>query len=116
MSKIQAVITAIGSYVPEYVMTNNEISAFVDTCDEWISKRIGIKERHILKPEEGKGITYLAEKAIADLRSKKDFDPLSVEVIVFATSTPDYLLPNSASLIAYRTGMTRAFGFDLGAA
>jgi 3-oxoacyl-[acyl-carrier-protein] synthase-3 len=97
-------------------MTNNEISAFVDTSDEWISKRIGIKERHILKPEEGKGITYLAEKAIADLRSKKDFDPLSVEVVVFATSTPDYMLPNSASLVAYRTGMTRAFGFDLSAA
>jgi 3-oxoacyl-[acyl-carrier-protein] synthase-3 len=116
MSKIHAVITGIGGYVPQYKMTNEEISTMVDTTDEWITKRIGIKERRILKPEEGQGITYLAEKAIENLKSKKDFDPLSVEAIVFATSTADYVLPNSASLIAYRTGMTNAFGFDLGAA
>ena len=116
MSKINAVITGIGSYVPKYVLTNEEISTFVDTNDEWITKRIGIKERRILKPEEGRGINYLAEKAIADLRSKNNFDPLEIEAIIFATSTPDYILPNSASLIAYQTGMTNAFGFDLGAA
>jgi len=116
MNKVNAVITGIGSYIPQYVLTNNEISKFVETSDEWISKRIGIKERRILKPEEGKGITYLAEKAILDLKSKKDFDPLEIEAIIFATSTPDYILPNSASLIAYRMGMTNAFGFDLGAA
>jgi 3-oxoacyl-[acyl-carrier-protein] synthase-3 len=116
MSKINAVITGIGSYTPQYVLTNEEISSLVDTSDEWISKRIGIKERRILKPEEGKGITYLAEKAVEDLRRKKDFDPLSIDVIVFATTTPDYMLPNSASLLAFRTGMTNAFGFDISAA
>ena len=116
MNKIKAVITGIGSYTPKYVLTNEEISTLVETSDEWISKRIGISERRILKPEEGKGITYLAEKALEDLKSKKDFDPLSVEAIVFATSTPDYILPNSASIFAHKTGMTNAFGFDLSAA
>jgi len=116
MKKINAVITGIGSYIPQYVLTNEEISSLVDTSDEWIEKRIGIKERRILKPEEGQGITYLAEKAINDLRSKRDFDPLEIEAVIFATTTPDYMLPNSASLIAYRMGMTKAFGFDLSAA
>jgi 3-oxoacyl-[acyl-carrier-protein] synthase-3 len=116
MSRIHAVITGIGGYVPEYRLTNQEISTFVETSDEWIEKRIGIKERRILKPEEGKGITYLAEKAIGNLKKKKDFDPLTIEAVIFATSTPDYVLPNAASLIAYRTGMNNAFGFDLSAA
>jgi len=78
------------------------------------TKRIGIKERRILKPEEGKGVTYLAQKAIENLRSKNDFNPLEIDAVVFATTTPDYILPNSASLIAYRTGMANAFCFDLG--
>ncbi|MDL2223168.1 ketoacyl-ACP synthase III [Bacteroidales bacterium OttesenSCG-928-M11] len=116
MDKIHAVITGIGSYVPKYVMTNEEISQHVDTSDEWIKKRIGIEERHILKPEEGKGITYLAEQAVADMRTRRDFDPLSVEAVVFSTTTPDYFIPNSASLLAYKLGMTNAFGFDLNAA
>jgi 3-oxoacyl-[acyl-carrier-protein] synthase-3 len=116
MNKIHAVITGIGGYIPEYKLTNEEISTYADTSDEWITQRIGIKERRILKPEEGVGITYLAQKAIEDMQRKKPFDPLEVEAIIFATSTPDYILPNSASLIAYRTGMTNAFGFDLGAA
>ena len=116
MEKINAVITGIGSYTPQYILTNDEISTFVETSDEWISKRIGISERRILKSEEGKGVTYLAEKALDDLKSKNDFDPLSIEAIIFATSTPDYMLPNSASLLAHKTGMKNAFGFDLGAA
>ena len=116
MGKINAVITGIGSYTPQYVLTNEEISTLVETSDEWISKRIGITERRILKPEEGKGITYLAGKALEDLKSKKDFNPLEIDAIIFATSTPDYLLPNSASLFAFKTGMTNAFGFDLSAA
>jgi len=116
MNKINAVIKGIGSYTPQYVLTNEEVSNFVDTSDEWITKRIGIKERRILKPEEGKGVTYLAAKAIDDLKSKVDFNPLEIEAIIFATSTPDYFLPNSASLLAYRMGMTNAFGFDLSAA
>jgi 3-oxoacyl-[acyl-carrier-protein] synthase-3 len=116
MSKIHAVITGIGAYVPEYRLTNEELSTMVETSDEWIIKRIGIKERRILKSEEGQGITYLAQKAIERLKSKNDFNPLEIEAIVFATTTPDYILPNSASLIAYRMGMTNAFGFDVSAA
>ena len=116
MNKIHAVITAIGGAVPNYVLTNEEISTYVDTSDEWITKRIGIKERRILKPEEGVGVSYLAEKAIDDLKSRHKFDPLSIEAVVFATTTPDYPLPNTAALVAYRTGMTNAFGFDMSAA
>jgi len=116
MNKIQAVITAVGGAIPDYVLTNEEISSYVDTSDEWITKRIGIKERRILKPEEGAGVSYLAEKAIADLKSRHEFDPLSIEAVVFATTTPDYMLPNTAALVSYRMGMDNAFGFDVSAA
>ncbi|MDR0427414.1 MAG: ketoacyl-ACP synthase III [Dysgonamonadaceae bacterium] len=116
MSKIHAVITGIGGYVPNYVMTNEEISTMVDTNDEWITKRIGIKERRILKSEEGRGITYLAEKALGNLKLKHEFNPLEIEAVIFATTTPDYILPNAASLIAQKAGMTKAFGLDVSAA
>lgn len=116
MSKIHAVIKGIGGYVPNYRLTNDEISATVDTSDEWILKRIGIKERRILKPEEGSGVSYLAIKAIEDLKKKHDFDPLEIEAVIFGTSTPDYILPNAAALTAAKTGMTNAFCFDIEAA
>jgi 3-oxoacyl-[acyl-carrier-protein] synthase-3 len=113
---IHAVITAIGGYVPNYRLTNEELSALVETNDEWITKRIGIKERRILKPDEGKGVSYLAVKAIEDLKSKHDFNPLEIEAVIFATTTPDYPLPSSAAITASRTGMTNAFCFDMEAA
>ena len=116
MNKIHAVITGIGAYVPQYKLTNEEISTLVDTSDEWIIKRIGIKERHILKPEEGSGLSYLAIKAIEDLKSKKDFNPQEIEAVICATTTPDYLIPNTAAITAHKTGMTNAFCFDLNAA
>ena len=116
MTKVHSVITGVGGYIPQYVLTNEEISQRVDTSDEWITKRIGIKERRILKPEEGKGIGYLAIKAIEDMMSRKPFNPLSVEAVIFATSSPDYMLPNTASLVAQKLGMTNAFGFDMEAA
>jgi 3-oxoacyl-[acyl-carrier-protein] synthase-3 len=116
MNKIRAVITAVGGYVPEYRLTNEEVATMVNTSDEWITKRIGIKERRILKSEEGKGITYLAMKAIDDLKSRCSFDPLKIDAVFFATATPDYLFPNSASLVAHKTGMINAFGFDMEAA
>jgi len=116
MSKIQAVITGVSGYVPKYVMTNEEISTLVDTSDEWIMSRIGIKERRILKPEEGAGVTYMAIQAVEDLKKKTNFNPLEVEAVIFATSTPDYIMPNAAALTAYHTGMTNAFCFDLSAA
>ena len=116
MNKIHAAITGVGAYVPEYVLTNEEISRNVDTTDEWIIKRIGIKERRILKPEEATGISYLAIKAIEDLKTRHAFNPLEIEAVVFATTTPDYILPNSGALTAFKTGMTNAFCFDLSAA
>ncbi|GHT40306.1 3-oxoacyl-[acyl-carrier-protein] synthase 3 protein 1 [Bacteroidia bacterium] len=116
MNKIHAVITAVGGYVPNYRLTNEELSTLVETSDEWITKRIGIKERRILKPDEGKGVSYLAVKAIENLKSKHKFDPLEVDAVVFATTTPDYPLPSSAALTAAKTGMTNAFCFDLEAA
>ncbi len=116
MGKIHAVITGISGYVPNYVMTNEEISRMVDTTDEWIMTRIGIKERRILKKEEGSGVGHMAAKAVEDLIQKTNLDPKEVEAVVFATSTPDYIMPNAAALTAYRTGMTNAFCFDLSAA
>jgi 3-oxoacyl-[acyl-carrier-protein] synthase-3 len=116
LNKIYAVITGIGSYVPNYRLTNDELSTMVETSDEWITKRIGVRERRILKSEEGRGVSFLAVKAIEDLKSRHDFDPLTVEAVIFATSTPDYMLPSSATLTAAQTGMTRAFGFDMEAA
>jgi 3-oxoacyl-(acyl-carrier-protein) synthase III len=116
MGKVNAVIKGISGCVPNYIMTNEEISTMVDTSDEWIMSRIGIKERRILKKEEGTGISYLSAKIVSDLLQKTGTDPLEVEAVIFATSTPDYILPNAACLTAYKTGMTNAFGFDLGAA
>jgi 3-oxoacyl-[acyl-carrier-protein] synthase-3 len=116
MNKIHAVITGVGGYVPNYRLNNSELSTIVETSDEWITKRIGIKERRILKPEEGAGVSYLAAKSIENLKSKHDFNPLEIEAVIFATSTPDYPLPNSAALTASKTGITNAFCFDIEAA
>jgi len=116
MGRIHAVITAVGGYVPNYRLTNQELSAIVNTSDEWITQRIGIKERRILKPEEGKGVSYMAVKAIENMQNKHRFDPLEIEAVIFATSTPDYPLPNTASIVAAQMGMKRAFCFDMQAA
>ena len=116
MSKINAVITGVGGYVPNYVLTNEEISQMVDTNNEWIMSRIGIKERRILKKEEGEGISYMAMKAVQELLRKTNTDPLEISVVVFATTTPDYMLPNTGTLLATRLGMKNAFGFDVSAA
>ena len=116
MNKINAVITGISGYVPNYVLTNDEISQIVDTNDEWIMSRIGIKERRILKKEEGEGVSYMAAKAVRELLKKTNTDPLEISVVVFATTTPDYMLPNTGTLLATQLGMFNAFGFDMTAA
>ncbi len=116
MNKINAVITGVGGYVPNYVFTNEEISQIVDTSDEWIMSRIGIKERRILKKEEGVGLSYMATKAVQVLIEKTGLSPLDVTAVVCATTTPDYLMPNTASLVATNLGMNNAFGFDMSAA
>jgi len=115
MSKIRAAITAVGGYVPEYVLTNAELETMVDTNDEWIVTRTGVKERRILKGEQ-KGVSVLAVKAAQELLAKSNTDPKEIDLIVFATVTPDMMFPATANILASEIGATNAFGFDLSAA
>ena len=115
MEKINAVITGIGGYVPEYVLNNEELSRMVDTNDEWIMTRIGVKERRILN-EEGLGTSYMARKAVKQLLQRTNTDPDSVDAVIVATSTPDYAFPSVASIVIGRCGMKNAFAMDMAAA
>lgn len=115
MSKIQAVITGIGGYVPEYKLTNEELSNMMDTSDEWITTRVGIKERRILK-DSSKGASYLGIQAVKDLFSKRNVKPEEIEMVICTTSTPDRIFPSTASIIAAGTGMTNAYAYDIQAA
>ncbi len=112
MNELNAVITGISAYVPDYILTNDEISKLVDTSDEWITTRVGIKERRILKGE-GKGVSYMGNKAVADLLHKTKTKPEEVDVVIFATTTPDHLFPSSASMVAESNGIKNAFCFDM---
>ena len=113
--KKTAAITGVGAYLPDYILDNIELSHMVDTSDEWIMSRIGIKTRHILKGE-GLGTSYMTERAVKDLLEKTTTDPLDIEMVVCATVTPDMFFPSTANLTCYKTGMKNAFGFDLSAA
>ncbi len=115
MSKISAAITAVGAYVPDYVLTNQILETMVDTNDEWITTRTGIKERRILK-EDGKGTSYLAIKAAKDLISKKGINPKDIELVIVATATPDMKAASTAAFTASEIGATNAFSFDMDAA
>jgi 3-oxoacyl-[acyl-carrier-protein] synthase-3 len=115
MERINAVITGVGGYVPEYVLTNEEISRMVDTTDEWIMSRVGIRERRILN-EEGLGTSYMARKAAKQLMQRTDSAPDEVDLVIVATSTPDYPFPSTASILCEKLGLKRAFAFDLQAA
>jgi len=115
MSKITAAITAVGSYVPDYVLTNQILETMVDTNDEWITTRTGIKERRILK-EPGKGTSFLAIKAAQDLLSKSGADPKDIDLVLVATATPDMKAAATAPYTATEIGATNAFAFDLEAA
>jgi 3-oxoacyl-[acyl-carrier-protein] synthase-3 len=115
MSKISAAITAVGAYVPEYVLTNQILETMVDTNDEWITTRTGIKERRILKGE-GKGTSFLAIKAAKNLIDKKGINPKDIELIIVATATPDMKAASTAAFTASGIGATNAFSFDLDAA
>ena len=115
MSKISAAITAVGAYVPEYILTNQILETMVETNDEWITTRTGIKERRILK-DEGKGTSYLAIKAAKNLIEKKGLDPKSIELIIVATATPDMKAASTAAFTASEIGATNAFSFDMDAA
>ena len=115
MEKINAVITGVGGYVPDYILTNDEISKMVDTNDEWIMTRIGVKERHILN-EEGLGSSYMARKAAKQLMKKTGANPDDIDLVVVATTTPDYHFPSTASILCDKLGLKNAFAFDLQAA
>ncbi|MDR3137503.1 MAG: ketoacyl-ACP synthase III [Tannerellaceae bacterium] len=115
MAPINAVITGIGGYVPDEVLTNQDLEQMVDTSDEWITTRVGVKERRILRGE-GKGLSFMAVRAVRQLLEKTRTDPSEVEIVVCATTTPDYAFPTTASIIAYETGCTKAFTFDMQAA
>ena len=115
MGKINAVITGVGGYVPDYVLTNEELSRKVDTNDEWIMTRVGIKERRILT-EEGLGTSYMARKAAKQLIQKTGVDPDSIDALIVATSTADYHYPSTASIVIGKLGLKNAFAFDFWAA
>lgn len=115
MSKITAAITAVGGYVPEYVLTNKILETMVDTNDEWITTRTGIKERRILK-EEGKGTSFLAIKAAQDLLQKSNTDPKDIDLVIMATATPDMPVAATGVYVATEIGAVNAFSFDLIAA
>ena len=115
MGKINAVITGIGGYVPEYVLNNEELSRMVDTSDEWIMTRVGIKERRILT-EEGLGTSYMARKAAKQLIQKTGVDPDTIDALIVTTTTPDYKFPSTASIVLGKLGLKNAFAFDFEAA
>ena len=115
MEKINAVITGVGGYVPDYVLTNDELSRMVDTNDEWIMTRIGVKERRILN-EEGLGTSYMARKAAKQLMQKTGSDPASIDCVIVATTTPDFHFPSTASILCDKLGLKNAYAFDLQAA
>ncbi|MFK8281951.1 beta-ketoacyl-ACP synthase III [Capnocytophaga cynodegmi] len=115
MTKITAAITGIGGYVPDYVLTNAMLETMVDTNDEWIYTRTGIKERRILK-EEAQGTSYLAIKAAQDLINKKGLDPKEIDLVILATATPDMPVALTGPYVASEIGATNAFSFDLQAA
>ena len=115
MEKISAAITGVGGYIPEYILTNDELSTMVDTTDEWIMTRIGIKTRHILKGE-GKGTSDMGAAAVNQLLEKTNTKPEEVDLIICATVTHDMMFPATANIIADKCGIKNAFGFDVNAA
>ena len=115
MEKITAAITGVGGYLPEYLLTNDELSTMVDTTDEWIMTRIGIKTRRILKGE-GKGTSDMGAAAINELFAKTGTRPDEVDLIICCTVTHDMMFPATANIIADKVGIKNAFGFDINAA
>ncbi len=115
MSKIHAAITAVNGYVPDYVLTNAELETMVETSDDWISTRTGIKERRILKGD-GLGTSDMAVHAVNGLLEKRGIAATEIELIIFCTTTPDFPFPATANVLADKIGATNAWGYDLQAA
>lgn len=115
MAKITAAITAVGKYVPDYILTNKELETMVETNDEWITTRTGIKERRILKGE-GLGTSFMAIKAAQDLLQKRNVNPEEIDMVIVATATPDLPVASTAVYTASQIGAVNAFAYDLQAA
>ena len=115
MSTINAAITCVGGYVPEYVMTNKELEKIVDTTDEWITTRTGIKERRILKGE-GKATSDMGAEVVKQICKKRGISPEEIDLVLVATVTPDMPFPSTANLICDKVGASNAWGYDLSAA
>ncbi|MDP2059166.1 MAG: beta-ketoacyl-ACP synthase III [Flavobacteriaceae bacterium] len=115
MNKVRAAITAVGSYVPDFVLSNHLLETMVDTNDEWITSRTGIKERRILK-EPGAGTSFMAIKAAEDLLRKRKLDPAEIDLVILATATPDLQVAATAVYVASQIGAVNAFAYDLQAA
>ncbi len=113
MGKITAAITGVQGYVPDYIMTNEELSTIVDTSDEWITSRTGIKERRIMKDGAS---SDMAAAAVSELLEKKGIDPLEIDLVIIGTVTPDYPFPSTANVVCDKVGMKNAWGYDLIAA
>lgn len=112
---VHAAITGISASIPEGILTNEQLSKIVDTNDEWIMTRVGIKERHVLEGE-GRGVSVMGIDAVNKLLEKTNTNPKEIDAIIFATTTPDYGFPSSASLVAEACGLKAAMGFDIQAA
>lgn len=115
MSKVRAMITAVNAWVPPDVLTNQDLEKIIDTTDEWIQSRTGIRERHILKGE-GLGTSDMAVEAILPLLKKRGISAQEIDLIICATTTPDMVFPATANIIADKIGATNAWGYDLSAA
>lgn len=115
MTKVRAGITGIQGYVPDYVLTNKELETLVETTDEWITSRTGIKERHILKGDD-KGTSVIGIEAVKGLLKKTNTDPMEVDLLICATTTPDMLFPATANIICNAVGAKNAFSYDIQAA
>lgn len=115
MSKITAAITGVSGYVPEEILSNSDLEKLVETNDEWIVSRTGIKERRILRTP-GTGSSHIALPAVRDLLAKTNTNPEDIDFILCATTTPDYVFPATANLIGAEIGAKNAFGYDLSAA
>lgn len=115
MTKIKAAITGVGGYVPDYVLNNQELETMVETTDEWITTRTGIKERRILKGEN-QGVSVMGIAAVRNMIEKTGTDPKEIDAVIFATVTPDMTFPATANIVATAVGAVNAFSYDMGAA
>jgi 3-oxoacyl-[acyl-carrier-protein] synthase-3 len=113
MGKITAAITAVQGYLPEKVMTNFDLEKIIDTSDEWITSRTGIKERRVL---EGEPTSEIGVRAVNKLLEKKGIDPKEIDLVICGTVTPDYPFPSTANVISDKVGMTNAWSYDINAA